>query len=298
MLPIFYTSPENIKDDEAILIGEEARHLYKVLRLTKGEAVTVVDGRGNGYRSQIELISDKEVRCRIFAPIRNFGEPLHYVTLAAGLSTGSKFDEVIEKGTELGISRFVPLITQKSKIRADEEGGSSKKTERWRKVAIAAMKQCGRSVIPDIVTIIQFDNLFKLPNLGQVILFDPSSTNTPFEDYKLDAGQKYFTLVVGPESGFSAAELDLTREKGAALVSLGTRVLTDGKCRADRGGAGDVSSQGIQIRIQSADNVIDVDLMAIHMDFRVGAGNRLFSECVDIPHPAENRLWNESILLP
>ncbi len=225
MLPIFYTSPENIKDDLAVLSGEEAHHLRKVLRLTKGEGALVVDGCGNAYRSQIEVIAEKTVQCRIFAPIRNFGEPMHFVTLAAGISTGYKFDEVIEKGTELGVSRFVPVITEKAKVRIDDEISQKRKMERWRKVAIAAVKQCGRSFIPILEAPVLFDKLFSLSNLGQAIIFDPSATGRPFEEFNPDLEQKYFTIIVGSESGFTAGELKLATEKMAAAVSLGARIL-------------------------------------------------------------------------
>ncbi|SYZ73544.1 Ribosomal RNA small subunit methyltransferase E [Candidatus Zixiibacteriota bacterium] len=225
MLPIFYTSPENINGDLAILTGEEAHHLQKVLRLTKGESAMIVDGCGNAYRTQIEAIAEKSVKCRIFAPVRNFGEPMHYVTLAGGLSTGYKFDEVIEKGTELGVSRFVPVITEKAKVRIDDELSGRRKGERWRKVAIAAMKQCGRSLIPAIEAPIHFEKLFSLANLGQTVIFDPTAGENSFGIFHPDTEQKYFTLIVGSESGFSAGELQAAREKGILAVSLGKRIL-------------------------------------------------------------------------
>ena len=121
LAPIFYAPPQNRTEDIIVLPASEGRHAKNVMRLTRGAPVIVVDGLGTAYRG--ELTSgprSKQVTIRVHTESRHFGEPLIRLTLAAGLSAGYKFDEIIEKGTELGVTRFVPLITAKSRIKLDD----------------------------------------------------------------------------------------------------------------------------------------------------------------------------------
>jgi len=174
MIPIFYAPPENVDDDMILLPPEEGHHLKRVMRLGKSEAVIVIDGKGTGYKGEVDRFEGEAVYCRWFSQIRNFGEPHYYLTLAAGLSTGFKFDEVIQKGTELGVSRFIPLLTARSRIRVDDEETSVRKIERWRKIAVASVKQCERGLIPEIMKPTEFAGLFeKGINRGRTILFTP-----------------------------------------------------------------------------------------------------------------------------
>jgi 16S rRNA (uracil1498-N3)-methyltransferase len=225
MTPIFYTLPENIGEAELTIIGEEAHHISRVMRLKRGEPVMVVDGVGNGYKAEIMEIAPRIVTCSIYSRIRNFGEPLHRVTLAAGLSTGVKFDDVIQRATELGVSRFIPLVTEKSKVRLDEEMKGQKKLDRWRKVAIASIKQCGRSLIPAIEPIIEFEKIFTdYSDLGHIFLLDPGG-NRRIEDLSFASEERGISIMIGPESGFARSEVESGREKGAEIITLGGRVL-------------------------------------------------------------------------
>ncbi|MCP4704903.1 MAG: RsmE family RNA methyltransferase, partial [candidate division Zixibacteria bacterium] len=119
-MAVFYTDKKNVEDDSLVISGPEAHHISKVMRLTKGDALGVVDGIGNYYRCEIEKKSKGKLDCSIISRTRNFGEPTSFVSLASGLSVGSKFDTIIQQGVELGISRFIPLITEKSKMKLDD----------------------------------------------------------------------------------------------------------------------------------------------------------------------------------
>ncbi|MCX6825731.1 MAG: RsmE family RNA methyltransferase [candidate division Zixibacteria bacterium] len=228
MIPIFYTPPEKIQseNEELIISGEEAHHIRNVFRLGKGDTILVVDGIGNGYKVEIERISDKGVNCRIFSRIRNFGEPVHFVTLVAGLSTGTKFDEVIQRGTELGVSRFIPMVTEKSKVKADEGTSGKNRYSRWQKIALASIKQAGRSVLPHIEPITNFDRVFNtVNNLGKMLLFDPSEGGRHLNKIQLGTDDRNCTIFIGPEAGFTKSELHIAEENGAHIISLGQRVL-------------------------------------------------------------------------
>ncbi len=224
-MSLYYTDPKNIETDLLRLEGTEAHHISKVMRLNKGDALGVVDGVGNCYRCEIEKSSGGKLLCSIISRTRNFGEPSSFVSLASGLSVGAKFDEIIQKGVELGISRFIPLLTEKSKVKLDDPKKLKLRLTRWNKVALAAMKQCERSLLPEIVEPVKFDKLFeKINNTNQKLLFDPRG-NRNLYDIKLSKGDSDITLIVGPESGFSRGELELAGENGSKIVSLGKRIL-------------------------------------------------------------------------
>ncbi|UCD18377.1 MAG: 16S rRNA (uracil(1498)-N(3))-methyltransferase [Candidatus Zixiibacteriota bacterium] len=226
MIPVFYVPPDTVDGETVVITGSEAHHLRRVMRLKKGDPVMVIDGVGNACRAEIEKFPGKDVRCRILSRIRNYGEPVSYVTLAAGLSTGMKFDEVIQRATELGVSRIIPVISEKSKVKLDDDRRVKIKLSRWRKVAIAAMKQTGRALLPEIAAPAMFPQVLGgFDQLGQMILFDPCYGSDSLQIMTASENSRFFTLFVGPESGFSRAEVDLARDAGASVVSLGRRVL-------------------------------------------------------------------------
>jgi 16S rRNA (uracil1498-N3)-methyltransferase len=226
VIAVSYVQPDKVGDDSLVIEGVEAHHLRKVMRLKMGDPAMAVDGCGNGYKVEIEKFSGRRIECKIHSRIRRFGEPMNFVTLAAGLSVGYKFDEVVQRATELGISRIIPMITEKSKIKLDDERRQKLKLNRWRKVAIASMKQTGRSLIPEITPLWDFMSLFSRPeNLGRKILFDPLNADKNIAEVKIFPGEESTTILIGPESGFSRTEIEMARENKCEIVSMGKRVL-------------------------------------------------------------------------
>lgn len=224
-MPVYYTPPDLVDENSLNLEGEEAKHILRVMRMRPGDALDIVDGEGNCFRGEILSIGKKRVECKILTRTRKAAEPDNFVTLASGLSTGSKFDEIIVRGTELGISRFLPLITDKSKIKQLEGAAEKRRLNRWRKVAIAAMKQSGRSVLPEIVPPMAFAEIFeRLEKPGEIILFDPRGEAGPDSIKAGDTIARY-TLIVGPESGFSPQELTHAGERNVSIISFGQRIL-------------------------------------------------------------------------
>ncbi|MBI5266488.1 MAG: 16S rRNA (uracil(1498)-N(3))-methyltransferase, partial [candidate division Zixibacteria bacterium] len=152
-VPICYCPPDCFRGDKIVLPDDEARHISRVLRLNVGDSLITVDGEGVAYQGR--LIEDERwggTSMQIGSTLAQFGEPRVRLTLAFGLSVGSKADEIVEKGTELGVSQFMPLFTEKSKVRLDDMTKAIRKSDRLTRVAIAAMKQCRRSRLPQICT--------------------------------------------------------------------------------------------------------------------------------------------------
>jgi 16S rRNA (uracil1498-N3)-methyltransferase len=225
-IPVFYAPPANRSADAVTLTSTEAHHAAVVMRLQEGARVIVVDGCGMAVRGEIAVISKKSVEVRIHTEIRNFGEPMVRLTLAAGLSAGEKFDTVVEKGTELGVKRFVPIISEKSKVKLDDPTRAAARRSRLEKVALAAMKQCRRSYRPEIatpLTLRQF--LEETDRHDKNLAFVPSESARPLEAASLGNDVQRISLLVGPEAGFSEAEIGYIVDAGFVPLSLGPRIL-------------------------------------------------------------------------
>lgn len=226
-LPIFYCPPERRRDDTIELPANESHHAVSVMRLSQGDRVLVVDGVGAAYRGEVaRIVGRKKVEVRLHLEIRNFGEPAVVLTLAAGLSVGSKFDTVVQEGTELGVKRFVPIISERSKVKLDDPKKASAKTRRLERVALAAIKQCRRSYRPDISLPVSFAEYMKQADSEDPkLIFQPGDRVPSLEQIPIDAQTKRITVLVGPESGFTPDEVDLAGKAGFVLVSLGPRIL-------------------------------------------------------------------------
>lgn len=226
-IPIFYAEPSAVKDGHIVLPKTESHHASRVLRLKKGEMILVVDGLGNAYRGDVSRVPRTGlVEVRVHSHARNFGEPGVVLSLAAGLSAGYKFDTVVEKGTELGVKRFIPLITEKSKVKIEDPKRARTKVSRYEKVALAAMKQCRRSYRPEISQPVKFnDYLREIDPDSFTLLFHPSSQAGLLDDVEFDRDLKRVNVIVGSESGFTPDEVDQAVAKNVKVVSLGSRIL-------------------------------------------------------------------------
>jgi 16S rRNA (uracil1498-N3)-methyltransferase len=229
--PLFHLPPSQSglvrqSGDIVSLPGEETRHACNVLRLKSAEIVVLVDGLGTAYRAEVVDISSRVFTARIHSVVRDFGEPFVRVTLAAGLSTGSKFDSVVQRGTELGVKRFVPLVTEKSKVVLDDPVRARSRTQRLSKVALAAMKQCRRSYLPEIALPTLFADFLREHDKSTLgVLFHAGGEAAGLNCLDLGAHTRRVTLVVGPESGFTDDEVAQAKEVGFIQVGLGSRIL-------------------------------------------------------------------------
>jgi len=181
-----------------------------------------VDGEGAAYEAEIVAVGKSEIRAKITKTRRRLNEPLAEITLAQGLLKGNRFDWLVEKATELGVRRIVPLLTERSAKMA-----GTARIERWKRLALAAMKQSGRCVWPEIIEPM---SLLRVLGLGASCQYrfiaDPrgSALETSGNDKGLSAVPRALVLV-GPEGGFTDEEVSLTQERGFQKISLGPRRL-------------------------------------------------------------------------
>ncbi len=201
--------PDALKSATTIALDAEERHHARVLRVREGEEVEVFDATGKNYLARFE--SPEAVH--ILSETGN-REPATLIHLAQSIIQLEKFEFVLQKGTELGVRSFIPLITDRMEVRIERIRG---KEERWKKIVLEAVKQSGRSQIPAIEPPIKFDEA--IAREGKKILFDAdteSATRQPSNPA---------TLFIGPEGGFSERELELARKSGASFERLGPRRL-------------------------------------------------------------------------
>lgn len=155
-MPKFFI--EDISGENFMITGENARHMAKSLRMRPGEIITVSDGRGTDYGCEIAEVSDTAVQVKVLYSQPSDVEASVKVTLYQGLPKGDKMDYIVQKAVELGVSKIVPVLTERSVSRPDAKS-AAKKQERWQKIAVEAAKQSGRGVIPTVESVTMFRNV-------------------------------------------------------------------------------------------------------------------------------------------
>jgi 16S rRNA (uracil1498-N3)-methyltransferase len=227
MITNFYTSPEKIDKEALTIDGEEARHILSVLRYGPGDKIDVVDGCGNKFNALISKVSRYTLEANILSRTQMENEPGCHVALAQAVCRQERMDFLVEKATEIGISSIIPITTEKGLIKISGSSKGKRKIDRWRRIAIAAMKQSLRTVLPEISEVTEFDNLLKRFSRYELCLIASLEEDSKrlTECKQLEKGLKKVLLIVGPEAGFTEEELSQAKARGALPISLGTRRL-------------------------------------------------------------------------
>lgn len=218
----FYVKPEDVTSHGLTLRGDESKHLVRVLRKRIGDRIFVSDGNEMMYEAVIAEIGKKDTHCTIFAMHRKYNEPLTDITLAVSLLKNSaRFDYLVEKTTELGVRTILPIICERTL-------SHNEKHERLAKIALSAMKQCGRSWFPRIQALQSFKSLIENSSHYQLkfILHEKTdSLNTIKTELVFHEDIHLLLIVVGPEGGFTEEEIACAARAGFKSISLGTRRL-------------------------------------------------------------------------
>jgi 16S rRNA (uracil1498-N3)-methyltransferase len=250
MITNFYVNPENVGKDSLKIVGEEAKHILTVLRRQKGETIDVVDGCGVKYKVLIQDLGKDYVEGEIISKKRRENEPIVHLTLAQAICKGMKMDFLVEKVTEIGVSSIIPILTENTVVKIGkiiEENGSAsfgfaqdkspaakRKTERWRRLAIASMKQSLRSILPNIRNPIKFDDFLpkiKTFDLSLIASLEKGAKSLrECDELKKRVRNRNDSLrnvliMVGPEAGFTENELSKAKSFGAIPITLGLRRL-------------------------------------------------------------------------
>jgi 16S rRNA (uracil1498-N3)-methyltransferase len=224
------------------LQGDDFHHIRDVLRLKPGEMVTLCDGMGNDFSGKIESFQPDGVMLDLQERVANASEPPYRATLYQGLAKGDKMDTIIQKAVELGVTRIVPVQCGRSIVRLTA-ADAAKKTTRWNKIALAAAQQCGRGQIPAVSDILSFSaavaeaaraDIRLIPWEGErqcgiraVLEADDGANDAIDTPGSSDASPAApsISILIGPEGGFAANELNLAVRAGIRPVTLGPRIL-------------------------------------------------------------------------
>ena len=227
MITNFYTPPEKIQKETLTIDGDEAKHILSVMRYRTGDTISVVDGKGFRYDVLIEKTSKSSLQGKILSRIRRENEPVCFITLAQSVCRQERIDFLIEKATEIGLSSIIPIQTERGLVKVGSFPKSRAKIERWRRIAIASLKQSQRTVLPEIENIVTFENLLpriKSYDLTLIASLEKDSKNIQ-DCEELKGKVKKILLIVGPEAGFTPDELSKAKLHGAIPITLGSRRL-------------------------------------------------------------------------
>ena len=220
-MPRFFI--EDIEGDRLTITGDDARHIGRSLRMRPGEELTVCDTRGIDCLCVVESVSDTDVLVKVVERRSSDTEPTVKVTLYQGYPKGDKLETIIEKSVELGVSRIVPVLTERSVARPDEKS-AARKLERWQRRALEAAKQCGRGCIPQVEPMVSFPAVPAMMSRHDRALFCYELGGQPLAQ-ALGQQPGEVGIFIGPEGGISAAEAEALEAAGALPVTLGKRIL-------------------------------------------------------------------------
>lgn len=229
----FYVSPEDVRDDKIYISGKEVRHIVKVLRLRKGDRIIAFDGSGKEYLASIEKASLTEVVVGIEeVRFRKVSQRLS-ITLAQAIPRKGRMDYIVQKCSELGVSRIIPIQTARTVVKLEEKRRQLCR-KRWQKLAVEASKQCGRVLVCDIYDLRSFEDSLEILNDYDLALIPCLAEGAkPLKDvlisYKgrtISPGERLKVLIfIGPEGDFTPQEIEEAKAAGAIPVALGENVL-------------------------------------------------------------------------
>jgi 16S rRNA (uracil1498-N3)-methyltransferase len=204
------------------LEGTAANHVTRVLRLRIGDELTLFDGRGGEFAARIEEFRKDCVKVSVGEQRSTERESPLSLILAQGVSRGERMDWVVQKATELGVSRIIPVFTERSVVRLDAKQ-ADRKVQHWRAIAIAACEQSGRNRIPDVTSPVNFFDLIRGGEPGSTRLLLSPTANLRLNELR-EPGTG-ITVLIGPEGGLADSEHEAAISAGFRAVRLGPRVL-------------------------------------------------------------------------
>ncbi|WP_342543455.1 16S rRNA (uracil(1498)-N(3))-methyltransferase [Paenisporosarcina sp. FSL H8-0542] len=224
-----YFIPQQFEDGMAIISGDDAKHIQKVMRMQEGQSIIVVSD-GHAYEATIDGFEGQDVRVKKSSESLRSNELPKKVTICCGLPKGEKLDLITQKATELGMHELILFEAERSIVKWDAQKGS-KKQQRLQKIAKEAAEQSHRNVVPAIQDIVTFKQLLQMTEKYDVCFVADE------EDAKLEKRTRFaeilsktneqqsICVVFGPEGGLSRTEIHALMDRGFQSISLGPRIL-------------------------------------------------------------------------
>jgi len=222
----FFVRREHIHDTSATLAGQELDHLRRVLRLSAGYVVTLFDDTGREHEAVISRLHADYGELEIRRSYEAGKESPLQLTLALGLTKGEKMDFVVEKATELGVGSILPFTSSFTVPKLDAKKIANR-SERWRKIALSAAKQCGRTQVPEILPLSEFGQMVQDADARQLklLFWEKETARSLRQVHGANPDAPAILIVIGPEGGLSSAEAELALARDFYSVHLGRRIL-------------------------------------------------------------------------
>ena len=232
-MPRFFVTDDQIENGLVKIVGDDAFHISRSLRMAAGECITVCDLSGKEYNCELEVFDGSEsVTARILSAKASDAEPPFVAHVFQGLPKGDKLETVIQKAVECGARSVTPFESEFciAKVKPEAE---TKRTERRNKIAAEAAKQCGRAVLPRVGETLSFEKMLDAASKSDVVIFCYEGENTrplsvAVEDAKRimrEKGSVEVAVIVGSEGGFSEGEVEDAVSRGFLVCGLGKRIL-------------------------------------------------------------------------
>ena len=230
-MPRFFIRANQIEDGVVTLLGDDAHHISRSLRMAAGECITVCDMQKNEYECELTDFLPDRVLAKILETRQSDTEPPYHAIVYQALPKGDKLDSVIQKAVECGASEITTFESERCIVRAKGEN-ESKKVERRQRIALEAAKQSGRGIVPAVNPTISFSEMCRRAAEADIALFcyegdgtEPLPTAIQKAVAKIDKANPTIAIIIGSEGGFSLAEAEKICSMGILPVGLGKRIL-------------------------------------------------------------------------
>lgn len=226
----FFVKTNQINNSVINIIGDDVNHIKNVLRLNVGDRIDICNSESSqNYICEIKNIFSKEIECIIIEELETSTEGNVELHIFQGLPKSDKMELVIQKGTELGAKEFIPVSFKRSIVKLTGKD-EAKKIDRWNKISEIASKQCGRDIIPKVRNIESIKDICNQINDYDIVLvaYELEKENYIKKEMQKIKGTKdkyKIAIVIGPEGGIEPEEINVLKESGAKIISLGKRIL-------------------------------------------------------------------------
>lgn len=220
----FYVPPECITGGKIVIRGGELHHARDVMRHAAGDAIVIFDGTGKEYHGVIQESGKEQMTVTIKKTVEKKSGGCRLILIQA-LPKSDRMDLIVEKATELGVERVIPVTTERTVVRLNTKK-ENLKVERWRKIALIAAKQCGRTTIPEVLPITGFEESLKALNDSEIKIIPCLYENTKtLKEVLRETKGRSAAVFIGPEGDFTEKEIDDAKAAGVIPVCLGPEVL-------------------------------------------------------------------------
>ncbi len=226
----FFVKKESIQEDEIQILGSDVNHIKNVLRLKQGDEIQICnEDTSQNYICEITKVDRQAVQAKIVQEIETSTESNVELHIFQGLPKADKMELIIQKGTELGASEFIPVAFKRSIVKLSEKD-AIKKVERWQKIAEVSAKQSQRDLVPRVKNVSSVKNICHLVQEYDIILLayeKETENHIKNELLKIKNTKKNLKIavIIGPEGGIEEEEVLVLKKAGAKVVSLGKRIL-------------------------------------------------------------------------